>query len=52
LSKFTWGHSFLKLNEKLLDLYSACKDGAEVIKAQQEFLEKEAIERQQRKGSL
>ncbi|XP_059475281.1 18S rRNA aminocarboxypropyltransferase [Neocloeon triangulifer] len=49
LSKFSWGHSFIKLNQELLDIYAACKDGAEIIKAQQEYLDKEEIERQRRR---
>lgn len=39
LSKFKWGHSFLSLNQKLLDAYSQCKDGPEVIRVQSEHLE-------------
>ncbi|CAB3363643.1 Hypothetical predicted protein [Cloeon dipterum] len=49
LSKFSWGHSFIKLNEDLLNIYAACKDGAEVIQAQNNYLENEQIERQKRK---
>merc|ERR1712018_127684 len=32
LNKFSWGHSFISLNEVLLDQYANCKDGDEVIK--------------------
>lgn len=39
LSKFSWGHSFLELNEDLLDDYAKCKDGAEVIAIQQEYIQ-------------
>lgn len=38
LGNFKWGHSFLSLNRNLLDAYAACKDGAEVIVVQNEFL--------------
>lgn len=38
LGNFKWGHSFLSLNRNLLDAYAACKDGAEVIAVQNEFL--------------
>lgn len=38
LGNFKWGHSFLSLNKNLLDAYAACKDGAEVIVVQNEFL--------------
>ena len=41
LSKFKWGHSFLKLNEELLMEYSKCFDGGSVIKVQNEFLKRE-----------
>lgn len=34
LSKFSWGHSFITLNEELLDLYSACENSQEVLKVQ------------------
>ncbi|KAI4471320.1 ribosome biogenesis protein tsr3 [Holotrichia oblita] len=41
LSKFSWGHSFIDLNEELLDIYANCKDSASVVTAQNEYLEKE-----------
>lgn len=50
LGKFSWGHSFLTLNEELLDAYTACKDGAEIIQAQQKYLEDAQSERQHRRG--
>ena len=34
LSIFTWGHTFLELNSKLLEDYSAAKDSSEIIKIQ------------------
>lgn len=45
LSKFKWGHSFYEVNQELLDMYAACKDGAEVVAKQIEFLKKEKAER-------
>lgn len=38
VGNFKWGHAFLSLNKNLLDAYAACKDGAEVIAVQNEFL--------------
>lgn len=40
LSKFSWGHSFLTLNEELLDAYAGCKDSKEILEAQNTYLEK------------
>lgn len=45
LGKFKWGHSFFEVNRKLLDMYAACKDGAEVVAKQIEFLKKEKLDR-------
>lgn len=39
MSKFAYGDEFLRLNEELLDLYAACKDGQDVIRRQNEWLE-------------
>ena len=51
LSKFSWGHSFISLNQGLLDEYAKCKDADEVIKAQEAFLEKEREEELKRKNA-
>jgi len=51
LDKFSWGHSFLSLNDELLELYAKCKDGDEVIKVQDEFLQAEAKEEANRKNA-
>ena len=51
MSKFSWGHSFLSLNQGLLDEYAQCANADEVIKAQDAFLAKEAEEEAQRKNS-
>eukprot|EP00897_Mesotaenium_endlicherianum_P004003 jgi/Mesen1/3630/ME000020S03165 len=39
LAKFKWGHSFASLNRELLKVYSECQTGAEVIAAQQQWLQ-------------
>ena len=41
LSKFKWGHSFYEVNKELLEIYALCKNGAEVVAKQGEFLKKE-----------
>ena len=51
LSKFKWGHSFYEVNQELLDMYAACKDGAEVVAKQIEFLKKEKAERDSQDNS-
>ena len=38
LGKFSWGHSFLELNEELLKIYSVCTSAEEIIAAQEKFL--------------
>ncbi|KAH8374989.1 ribosome biogenesis protein TSR3 homolog [Drosophila serrata] len=45
LGKFSWGHAFLELNEKLLNAYATCKSSDEILKVQNEYLEKEQQER-------
>lgn len=41
MGKFSWGHSFVELNETLLNSYAACKSSEEIIQVQNEYLEKE-----------
>lgn len=48
LSKFSWGHSFLELNEEVLDLYLTCTDSKSVIEAQNKFLESAKEEKVER----
>lgn len=36
---FGWGHSFLSLNEELLEKYRECEDSTEVVKVQEEWIE-------------
>jgi pre-rRNA-processing protein TSR3 len=38
LSKFTWGHTFLELNEEPLRRYADCADSSEVIDVQDDYL--------------
>ena len=39
MSKFNYGEEFLRINQEVLDLYAECKDGAEVISAQNRYLQ-------------
>lgn len=41
LDKFSWGHSFIELNEELLELYSNCNDSQSVLVAQNQYIEQE-----------
>lgn len=38
LSKFSWGHTFLELNEEPLRRYSECADSAAVLDVQDDYL--------------
>ncbi|CAG0907357.1 unnamed protein product, partial [Cyprideis torosa] len=40
LRSFGWGDEFLSLNGELLSLYAQCRDAAEVIRTQKEYLDK------------
>jgi len=48
LAKFKWGHSFYEVNQELLDIYAKCKDGADVVQKQIEFLKKEQKDAEKR----
>lgn len=39
MSKFGYGEEFLRLNEELLEIYTTCKDGTEIIRKQNEWLQ-------------
>ncbi|PSP96106.1 hypothetical protein BRC78_00290, partial [Halobacteriales archaeon QH_8_68_33] len=41
LSKFTWGHTFLELNEEPLARYADCADSTEVLAVQDDYLAEE-----------
>ena len=38
LSKFSWGHTFLELNEEPLERYRDCEDSTEVLAVQDDYL--------------
>ncbi|GAA36078.2 pre-rRNA-processing protein TSR3 [Clonorchis sinensis] len=40
LDKFSWGHSFITLNQQLLDAYSQCSTSKELLEAQAQFMDK------------
>lgn len=44
---FSWGDHFIELNKELLDLYAACHTPEDVIKAQNDYLEKIDREREE-----
>jgi pre-rRNA-processing protein TSR3 len=44
LAKFTWGHTFLELNEEPLRRYADCADSTEVVAVQQEYLDRGAAD--------
>ncbi|XP_014222530.1 ribosome biogenesis protein TSR3 homolog isoform X1 [Trichogramma pretiosum] len=46
LGKFSWGHSFLSLNEELLEGYSACANLDEMKQVEEDFVEEARKERQ------
>jgi pre-rRNA-processing protein TSR3 len=41
LSTFSWGHTFLELNEEPLDRYADCADSSEVVAVQEAYLDAE-----------
>lgn len=45
LSKFSWGHSFLELNDELLTRYKECKSSQEILEVQQKYLDEAAEEK-------
>ncbi|KAL6452416.1 LOW QUALITY PROTEIN: TSR3 18S rRNA aminocarboxypropyltransferase [Candida maltosa Xu316] len=49
LSNFSWGLTFLKINEELIELYQKCTDSDSINKAQEEWLEKIEQEAKERK---
>lgn len=48
VSKFSWGHSFLELNEELLDLYSNCQSSKEILEVQQKYIDDTEKERNEK----
>ncbi|KAI7869805.1 uncharacterized protein EV154DRAFT_127839 [Mucor mucedo] len=55
LGKFKWGHAFKKVNGGLLSRYAKCKDSAEVLAVQNEYLaqleEDERIKKEEAEAS-
>jgi pre-rRNA-processing protein TSR3 len=45
MAEFSWGEEFLRLNQEVLDLYASCKDSAEVVERQNEWLAAQEKER-------
>ncbi|MCK4478870.1 DUF367 family protein [Candidatus Bathyarchaeota archaeon] len=39
LSVFKWGHTFLSLNEELLEVYVQARDSGEVVELQKQFMD-------------
>lgn len=50
MSKFSWGHSFLELNNELLQRYSACASSKEVLEVQDAYLKEAHAEKLNRKN--
>jgi pre-rRNA-processing protein TSR3 len=50
LAKFRWGPVFIQVNKELLDRYAECKDGTEVIAAQNKYLEEAKHAQEEAKG--
>ena len=44
MSKFSWGHAFIELNEELLEEYSKCDSSKQVLEVQDKVLAKMAEE--------
>ncbi|KAK6198130.1 uncharacterized protein RJT21DRAFT_54879 [Scheffersomyces amazonensis] len=49
LENFSWGLTFLKINEELIQVYQKCTDSESITKAQDEWLEKIELEAKERK---
>lgn len=49
LSKFSWGHAFIELNNELLERYSACTSSKEILQVQDTYLQEAQVERQNRR---
>ena len=40
LKKFKWGDSFYDVNREALEAYASCKNSAEVVEKQEQYLQK------------
>jgi pre-rRNA-processing protein TSR3 len=38
LAMYKWGHTFLELNQEMLEIYASAKDSAEVVELQKQFI--------------
>ena len=52
LSKFSWGHSFLELNDELLTLYSKCESSQEILDVQKKYLEESDVKRKEERDNM
>lgn len=50
MSKFSWGHAFLELNNELLERYSSCASSKEILHVQEDYLEKAQAEKINRRN--
>lgn len=41
MDKFSWGHSFIELNEEILEMYADCTDSKSVVEVQNKYIEDE-----------
>lgn len=52
LSKFSWGHSFMELNEELLSSYALCTNSKTIIETQNNFIEKEQKQQETNRNGI
>lgn len=50
LSKFSWGHAFLELNNELLERYSSCTSSKEILEVQDNYLKEAEAEKNNRRN--
>lgn len=50
LALFNWGKAFIDVNRELLELYSNCESSEEVVKVQNEYIEKCEKEREEHRN--
>jgi len=48
MQQFSWGPAFIDINKELLDRYSKCNNGQEVVTVQNLYLEESRLEREER----
>ncbi|XP_055598323.1 18S rRNA aminocarboxypropyltransferase-like [Uranotaenia lowii] len=52
LNKFSWGHSFVELNNELLEAYAGCENSKAILEVQKQYLEKAEQEQLDRKNEI